>query len=56
MNDGQNVFNQSIKNGQRTYDSIRKITARQGEDCNTGCLVDYVYFKNYYKMLALDLS
>ena len=21
-----------------------------------GCLLDYVYFKNYYKMVAIDLS
>ena len=32
MNDGQNFFNQSIKNGQRTYDSIREIAAGQEED------------------------
>ena len=22
----------------------------------TGCLLDYNYFKNYYKMIAMDLS
>ena len=40
----------------RTYDSIRKIAAGQGEDCTTGCLLDYNYFKNYYNMIAIDLS
>ena len=27
-----------------------------GDDCATDCLLDYVYFKNYYKMIAIDLS
>ena len=22
----------------------------------SGCLLDYIYFKNYYKMIAVDLS
>ena len=22
----------------------------------TGCLLDYIYFKNYYKMIPVDLS
>ena len=29
----------------RTYDEIRKIPAGQGDDCTTGCLLDYNYFK-----------
>ena len=28
----------------------------QGDDYTTSCLLDYVYFKNYYKMAAIDLS
>ena len=28
----------------------------QGGDYTTGCLLDYIYFKNYYKMIAVDLS
>ena len=28
----------------------------QGDDCTTGCLLDYNYFNNYYKMIAIDLS
>ena len=26
------------------------------DDYTTGCLVDYIYFKKYYKMIAVDLS
>ena len=28
----------------------------QGHDYTTGCLLDYNYFDNYYKMIAIDLS
>ena len=35
---------------------IRKIATGQGDDYTTGCLLDYNYFKNYYKMIAIDLS
>ena len=43
------------KNDQRTYYNIWKITIGQGDDYTTGSLLD-VYFKNYYKMIAIDLS
>ena len=28
----------------------------QGDDYTTGCLLDYIYFKNNYKMITVDLS
>ena len=28
----------------------------QGDDYTTSCLFDYVYFKNDYKMIAINLS
>ena len=28
----------------------------QGDDYTTGCLLDYPYFKDSYKMIAVDLS
>ena len=28
----------------------------QGDHYNTDCLLDYNYFNNYYKMIAIDLS
>ena len=40
MIDGKNVLIM------RTYDNIRKI----------GCLLDYNYFNNCYKIIAVDLS
>ena len=56
MIDGRNFFDQPVKNNLITYDNIRKIETGQGDDCTTGCLLDYHYFNNYYKMIAIDLS
>ena len=53
---GENFFDQPIKNNKITYDNIRKITAGQGNDYTTGCLLDYPYFENTYEMIAVDLS
>ena len=39
-----------------TYDNIRKIATGQGDEHISGCLLDYNYFKNCYKMIAIDLS
>ena len=50
------TFDQPIKNNLITYDKIRKIATGQGDDYTTGCLLDYNYFSNYYKMIAIDLS
>ena len=53
---GENFFDQPIKNNKITYDNIRKIATGQGDDYTTGCLLDYPYFKDTYKMIAVDLS
>ena len=53
---GENFFDQPIKNNKITYDNIRKIATGQGDDYTTGCLLDYPYFKKTYKMIAADLS
>ena len=45
-----------MKNDKTIYDNIRKIATSQGDDYTTGCLLDYAYFKNYYKMIVIDLS
>ena len=55
MIDGKNVFDQPIKDNKVTYENIRKITTGQGGDYTTGCLLDYIYFKNHYKTIAVDL-
>ena len=56
MIDGQNFFDQPVNNDQRAYNNIRRITIGHVDDYTTGCLLDYIYFKNYYKMIAIHLS
>ena len=56
MINGENFFDQPIKNNKVTYDNIRKIATGQGDDYTTGCLLDYPYFADTYKMIAVDLS
>ena len=53
---GENFFDQPIKNKKITYDNIRKIATGYGDDYTTGCLLDYPYFIKTYKMIAVDLS
>ena len=56
MIDGRNVFDQPINSMNKIYENIRKIATGKGDDYTTGCLLDYPYFKENYKMIAIDLS
>ena len=47
---------QPVKDDLRTYDNIQKIVIGKGDDYTTGCLLDYPYFKKYYKLTAIELS
>ena len=51
MTDGRNFFDQQLKNILRAYGN--KIAT---SDYTTGCLLDYLYFKEHYKLIAIDLS
>ena len=54
--DGRNFYDQPINNLIKQYDEIRKIATGKGDDYTKGCLLDYQYFKNDYKLIAVDLS
>ena len=56
MIDEEKSSKQPVKNYLITYENIQKIATGQGNDYTTGCLLDYNYFKNYFKMVAIDLS
>ena len=56
MIDGRNFFDQSINSMSDTYENIRKIATGKGDHYTTDCLLDYPYFKDNYKMIAIDLS
>ena len=56
MINGENFFDQSIKNNKVTYENIRKIATGHGDDYTTGCLLHYSYFVDTYKTIAINLS
>ena len=53
---GKNFFGQQINTKFKTYENIRKIATGEADDYTTGCLLDYSYLKENYKMIAIDLS
>ena len=50
------LFNQPINNDFKTYENIRKVATGQRDYYATGCLLDYPYFKENYKMILTALS
>ena len=52
----ENFLDQSIKSNKVAYENIGKVATDQRDDYVTGCLLDYPYFKDSYKMIAIDLS
>ena len=55
MINGEKFFDQPIKDNKVTYENIRKIATGRGDHCTAGCLLDYPYFKDSYKMITVDL-
>ena len=49
-------FVQAVRNDLITYENIQKIATGQGYDYITSCFLEYNYSKNYYYMIAIDLS
>ena len=56
MINGKIFFDQPIKNHKVTYENIIKVATGKGDDYTTGRLLDYAYFRDNYKMIAIDLS
>ena len=56
MIDGRNFYDQPINDLIKQYDEIRKVSTGYGDDYTTGCLLDYAYFKDNYRLIAVDLS
>ena len=55
MINGENAFDQPIKDNKLTYEN-RKVATGGGDDYATCYFLDYPYFKDSYKMIAVDLS
>ena len=47
-------FDLSVKNEEEAYEKI--IEMSNNNDCTTGNLLDFAYFKKHYKLTAIDLS
>ena len=56
MTDGRNFYDQPINDIEKQYDEIRKISTGYGDDYITVFLLNYAYFKDNYKLTAVDLS
>ena len=56
MIDSRNFFDESINSKSKTYENISKIATGKGDDYTTDCLLDYPYFIENCKMIAIDLS
>ena len=54
--DGRNLYDQSIIGLIKQYNKVRKISTWQGDDQTTGCLLNYVYFKDDFRLITTDLS
>ena len=52
--DGKPFFEIPVKNKQEAYEAITEIS--KNNDYTTGNLLDYEYFKDQYKLIAIDLS
>ena len=40
----------------KQYDEVRKVSTGYGDDYTAGCFLDYAYFKDNYRLIAVDLS
>ena len=52
----RNFCNSTSKRWFKNNDNIQKIVIGKGDDYTAGCLLDYPYFKKYYKLTAIELS
>ena len=54
--DGRNFYDNQIESDIEKYRELKKVMIGKGEYYTTGSLLDYDYFKKYYKLVACDLS
>ena len=40
----------------KQYDEVKNVSTGQGDDYKTDSFLDYAYFKDNYKLIAVDLS
>ena len=52
--DGKSFFGLPVKNEEEAHEKI--IEMSNNNDYTTGNILDFAYFKKYYKLIAIDLS
>ena len=53
---GRNFYDQLINGLIKQNDEVRKVSTGQCHDYTTGSLLVYAYFKDNYRLIAVDLS
>ena len=56
MIDGRNFYDKPTNDLIKESDEVRKVSIGQADDHTTGCLLDYAYFKDNYRLNVVDLS
>ena len=54
--DGRNFYDQPINDLIKQYDDARKVSTGCADDYTTGYLSSYAYFRDNYRLTAVDLS
>ena len=54
--DGRNFYDQPINDLIKQYDEVRKVLTGYGDYYAASCLLVYAYFKDNYKLIAVDLN
>ena len=56
MIDERKFYDQPINDITNQFDEVRKVLTWYGDDYTNGCLLDYAYFKDNCRLIAVDLS
>ena len=56
MIDGRKFYDRPINDIIKQHDAVGKVSLGYGDDYTTGCLLDYAFFKDNYRLIAVDLS
>ena len=54
LTDGKNLFDLPVKNEEEVYENIMSMS--RNNDYTTGNFLDFVYFKENYRLIAIDFS
>ena len=53
---GKSFYDQPIHSDIKRYKELKKLATDQDENYTTGCLLDYDFIKNNYRLIAGDLK